>query len=247
MNKNLVIQGRSGFTLAEVIVAVAILSFAIFSTWRVITSSVNSVTLQDKQIKALHIGQACLGRLEGNPFHSVVPENWTIDSGLTYTLSIYDSSISSDKIFITPDDPNWPISDYDNSDGILVADKDGNPYRKVISSPPPNSGEYNWDPNTLTLTFNSDDQGKEVQIYYHYYHLVDEGGTIPSSDGEGRKERVIKIITKAGDANEDGEINSGDIIVFDFDVNNNLDYGFTFCGGNGGYRLIMIMILMLES
>ena len=201
-------RGKLGFTLVEVVVAVAILSFSIFATWRVITSSINSITRQEKRTKALHIGQACLGRLEGEDFSKVVPEEWTITGNPPkYQLSIYKLvedlnlvdglEISPDKIFITPDDPNWPISDYDNSDGILVADKDGNPYRKVTSSPP-NSGEYNWDPNKLTLTFNSDDQGKEVQIYYRYYHLIDEGST----------PRLYKPLYAPLGAHEDGGHNS---------------------------------------
>ncbi|MEA1964406.1 MAG: type II secretion system protein [Candidatus Aerophobetes bacterium] len=184
-------QGKSGFTLVEVIVAVAILAFVIFATWRVVTSSIGSITRQGKRIKALHIGQACLGRLEGETFSKGVPENWVIDSGLTYQLSIYKaiddlypspSSAEVDKIFINSDDSYWyssppdglGFSDDNEDDGILVADKDGNIYTK---SPSPSTQQYTWSKNNLTLTFASIDEGEKVQIYYRHYHLIDEGST----------------------------------------------------------------------
>jgi len=215
MNKNIVnkekrrfvVQEKSGFTLIEVIIAAAIIAFAIFATWRVITSSINSITRQDKQIKALHIGQACLGRLEGEDFSRVVPENWVITEDpatheYKYTLSIYDDKVLPSKIFINSDDNYWyssppnglGISNDDKNDGILLVDKDGNTYRENSS---PSTQQYAWDANHLTLSFAAVDEGKEIQIYYRYYHLIDEGGTIPS-DGEGRKKGIIKLVTDAG-------------------------------------------------
>jgi len=54
---------ESGFTLVEVIVAVVILSFAIFATLRVITASLNSITRQGQRVKALHLAQAHLAKV----------------------------------------------------------------------------------------------------------------------------------------------------------------------------------------
>ncbi|MFQ6066348.1 MAG: prepilin-type N-terminal cleavage/methylation domain-containing protein [bacterium] len=214
-NKNyLTTAEEPGFTLVEVIVAVAILSFAIFATLRVITASLNSITRQGQRVKALHLAQAHLAKLEAESFPKVVPEIWTIDSGgtppPTYQLNIYDSNVSASQILVSSDDDYWyddgnPDTEdlgFDDtgqvkSDGILVADKDGTTYTVTSTSPPP-SENYNWDSTTLTLTFSAGDVGKEIQIYYRYYHLVNEGGTIPSSDGEGIKEGIIRITTDAG-------------------------------------------------
>jgi len=71
---------ESGFTLVEVIVAVAILSFAIFATLRVITASLNSITRQGQRVKALHLAQAHLAKLEAESFSKVVPEILTVSS-----------------------------------------------------------------------------------------------------------------------------------------------------------------------
>jgi len=211
---------EQGFTLVEVIVAVAILSFAIFATLRVITASLNSITRQGQRVKALHLAQAHLAKLEAESFSKVVPENWIIDLGGTsppvYQLNIYDSNVSASEIFVSSDDDYWyddgnsntedlgfDDTGQDKSDGILVADKDGTPYTVTFTSPPPTE-HYNWNLTTLTLTFSPDDVEEEIQIYYRYYHLVEEGATVPSSDGEGLKEKVIKLFTDVGDTNGNG-------------------------------------------
>ncbi len=54
---------EAGFTLVEVMVAIAILSFAIFATLRVITASLNSINRQGQRAKALHLAQAHLVEL----------------------------------------------------------------------------------------------------------------------------------------------------------------------------------------
>ncbi|GAH63899.1 unnamed protein product, partial [marine sediment metagenome] len=164
---------EQGFTLVEVIVAVAILSFAIFATLRVITASLNSITRQGQRVKALHLAQAYLAKLEAESFLNVIPEIWTIDS-TTYQLSIYDDNIPASQIFIATDDSDWyeviGFNNDDNDDGILIADKDGTPYTVTFTSPP-SSGEYFWTPSNLTLTFSDSDAGTQIQIYYRYYHL----------------------------------------------------------------------------
>ncbi|GAG98453.1 unnamed protein product [marine sediment metagenome] len=83
---------EQGFTLVEVIVAVAILSFVIFATLRVITASLNSITRQGQRVKALHLAQAHLAKLEAESFSRVVPEIWRIGVGGAdwYQLTIYD-------------------------------------------------------------------------------------------------------------------------------------------------------------
>jgi len=205
---------EQGFTLVEVIVAVAILSFAIFATLRVITASLNSITRQGQRVKALHLAQVHLAKLEAEFFSKVVPETWIIGTGglYRYQLSIYDSDhpflavnqfIDSDFAYWylpRPDGLGFDDDGQDKSDGILVADKDGTPYT-VTSTSPPLSENYNWDSTTLTLIFSPGNVGKEIQIYYQYYHLVHEGGTVPSSTGEGLKEGIIKLITSVGDTN----------------------------------------------
>ncbi len=205
---------ESGFTLVEVIVAVAILSFVIFATLRVITASLNSITRQGQRVKALHLAQAHLAKLEAESFSKVVPEIWRIGVGGAdwYQLTIYDSDHPSFAVnqFIDSDFAHWylPRPDglgfdddgQDKSDGVLVADKDGTPYT-VTSTSPPLSENYNWDSTTLTLIFSPGNVGKEIQIYYRYYHLVEEGGTVPSSGEEGLKEGTIKLITSVGDTN----------------------------------------------
>jgi len=200
---------ESGFTLVEVIVAVAILSFAIFATLRVITASLNSITRQGQRVKVLHLAQAHLAKLEAESFSKVVPETWIIDSGGTYWLNrnILDPDVSPSEIFVSSDDDYWysaglGFSPDNNDDGILIADKDGSIFNR--NSPPLSAKQYDWDPDNLRLTFFSDDKDQEVQIYYRYYHLVHEGGTIPSSDGEGLKEGIIKLITSVGDTDGNG-------------------------------------------
>jgi len=215
---------ESGFTLVEVIVAVAILSFVIFATLRVITASLNSITRQGQRVKALHLAQAHLAKLEAESFPKVVPENWRIDSGATYSLSLnmYDPNVSASETFVSSDDNYWYSSDGlgfspndNNDDGILVVEnKDGTTSVFTRNDPSPaSSTEYSWNSSNLTLTFFSSDEGKEIQIYYRYYHLVKEGGTVPSSDGEGLKEKVIKVCTDVGDTNGNGTDGEKDDIL----------------------------------
>jgi len=202
---------EQGFTLVEVIVAVAILSFAIFATLRVITASLNSITRQGQRVKALHLAQAHLAKLEAESFPKVVPENWRI-AGATYSLNIYDPDVSASEIFVSSDDNYWYSSDglgfspNDNSDdGILVVEnKDGTTtvFTQVLSSPA--STEYLWTQSNLTLAFSPSDVGREIQIYYRYYHLIEEGGTAPSYDEGGLKERIIKLVTSVGDTDGNG-------------------------------------------
>lgn len=214
MNK----KREAGFTLVEVMVAIAILSFAIFATLRVITASLNSINRQGQRVKALHLAQAHLVELKAKSFSHIVPESWVIDSSASpqYQLNIHDSNVPPSEILVSSDDSYWYDDDdsdtedlgFDDtgqtkSDGILVAAKDGTPYTVISTSPPP-SEYYNWNSSTLTLTLSPLNAEKEIQIYYRYYHLIKEGGTIPVSDGEGLKERTIKLITSVGDTDGSG-------------------------------------------
>lgn len=216
---------EAGFTLVEVMVAIAILSFAIFATLRVITASLNSINRQGQRGKALHLAQAHLVELETDYFSHIVPETWTITGtgdppSYDYELNIYDPNVSPSEILVSLDDDYWYDDDdsdtedlefddtgQNKSDGILVAAKDGTPYTVTSTSPPPTE-RYNWNSSTLTLTFSSDNAAKEIQIYYRYYHLVKEGGTIPLSTGKGLKEGTIKLITSVG--NTDGNDAAGE-------------------------------------
>ncbi len=203
---------EAGFTLVEVMVAIAILSFAIFATLRVITASLNSINRQGQRGKALHLAQAHLVELETKSFSLIVPENWVINNSLQYQLNIYDPNVSPSEILVSSDDDYWYDSDGlgfspndDNDDGILVVEnEEGTVTVFTRNDPSPTSStEYSWDANNLTLAF-LDAAGKEIQIYYRYYHLIKEGGTIPMSDGEGLKERTIKLITSVGDTDGSG-------------------------------------------
>ncbi len=212
---------EAGFTLVEVMVAIAILSFAIFATLRVITASLNSINRQGQRGKALHLAQAHLVELETDSFSLIVPETWTITAtgdplSYDYQLNIYDSNVSPSEILVSSDDDYWYDDDdsdtedlgFDDSgqtksDGIFVAAKDGTPYTATSTSPPPTE-RYNWESGTLTLTLSSFDEGKEIQIYYRYYHLIEEGGTVPMFDGEGFKNSTIKLITSVGDTDGNG-------------------------------------------
>ena len=220
MKRLFVLSGKErGFTLAEVIVAVAITGFVVLATWRVITFSLHSITRQDQKIKALHISQAHLARLEAETFSRVVPETYVIHSAGTslpsYQLNIYDPDVAASRIFVSSDDDYWYSSDGlgfspndDNDDGILVVGKKNGIVTVFTgtASSPPSSTEYLWTQSNLTLTFSDseEDAGLEIQIYYRYYHLVDEGATVPSSDGEGLKERTIKLVTGVGDTDGNG-------------------------------------------
>lgn len=217
---------EAGFTLVEVMVAIAILSFAIFATLRVITASLNSINRQGQRGKALHLAQAHLVELEANSFSLIVPENWVIDSSALpqYQLNIYDPNVSPSETLVSSDDDYWYDSDglgfspNDNKDdGILVVSGDGtivytrkNATASETDGPgTPGTADYNWNTDDSELFFDNDDQGKEIQIYYRYYHLIKEGGTIPMSDGEGLKERTIKLSTSVGDTDGSGETAGG--------------------------------------
>jgi len=220
MNK----KREAGFTLVEVMVAIAILSFAIFATLRVITASLNSISRQGQRVKALHLAQAHLIELETKFFSRIVPETWTITGTgdplrYDYRLNIYDSNVPPSEILVSLDDDYWYDDDGlgfspndDNDDGILVVSGDGttvyvckNATANETDGPGTlETADYNWNTDDSELLFDYDDAGKKIQIYYRYYHLVKEGGTIPISDGEGLKERTIKLITSVGDTDGSG-------------------------------------------
>ena len=200
--------------------AIAILSFAIFATLRVITASLNSIARQGQRTKALHLAQAHLVELETKSFSRIVPETWTITGTgdplrYDYQLNIYDSNVSAGEILVSSDDDYWYDSDGlgfspndGNDDGILVVSGDGttvyaceNDTAGETDGPATSAtADYNWDTDDSKLFFDGDDEGKEIQIYYRYYHLIEEGGTIPMSDEEGLKEGTIKLITSVGNA-----------------------------------------------
>ncbi len=237
MKRLFVLSGKErGFTLAEVMVAMAIISFVILATWRVITSSLYSITRQDQKVKALHISQAHLARLEAETFSRVVPENWVVvATGGTYRyqLSIYDSSHPSFTInqFIASDFTYWysatpdglGFSNDGKNDGILVASADGSTVYTCatasasVTAGPGTAGvpDYNWNTDDFRLFFDGEDKGEEIQIYYRYYHLVDEGATIPWLDAEPTKKGVVKLVTDPADPNSIAieEIESGDPIA----------------------------------
>jgi prepilin-type N-terminal cleavage/methylation domain-containing protein len=209
---------EAGFTLVEVMVAIAILSFAIFATLRVITASLNSINRQGQRGKALHLAQAHLVELETKFFSRIVPETWTITGTgdplrYVYQLNIYDANVSPSETLVSSDDDYWYDSDglgfspNDNEDdGILVVSGDGttvytceNDTASETDGPGTPPADYNWDTDDSKLFFDTDDQGKEIQIYYRYYHLIKEGGTIPMFDGDGFKKGTIKLITSVGD------------------------------------------------
>lgn len=195
--------------------AIAILSFAIFATLRVITASLNSISRQGQRGKALHLAQAHLVELETKSFSRVVPESWVINSSdpPTYQLNIYDSNVSPGETLVSSDDDYWYDSDglgfspNDNDDdGILVVENEEGTitvFTRTTSSPI-SSTKYLWDSSNMTLTFSTSDRGKEIQIYYRYYHLIREGGTVPMFDGEGFKKSTIKLITSVGDTDGSG-------------------------------------------
>ena len=184
----------SGFTLIEVVVAVAVLAFAIFATWRVISSSVSSITRQEKQVKALHIGQACLGRLEGEDFSKVVPENFVATSSGSINYKLNESEILNKNQIVDK-----------NGDGVVdKEDLEVYIYRNGTINPAQEG--WSFDSNNLEIKNISVTTGDEVYINYAYYHLIDEGGTIPSSDGEGIKERTIKLLNDPGDDEHDIKI-----------------------------------------
>jgi len=190
---------EQGFTLVEVIVAVVILSFAIFATLRVITASLNSITRQGQRVKALHLAQAHLAKLEAESFSKIVPENFVVPSTGQYLLK----SITS----------NSQIVDKDGSGNASTGDfslykSDGTP---ILST----TGWF-YDPANLKIVGIPGDEvevGEEVYLEYKYYHLVEEGGTVPS-DGEAGEESIVRLVTDPGDLNNIvvEETDSGDSI-----------------------------------
>ena len=220
---------EAGFTLVEVMVAIAILSFAIFATLRVITASLNSINRQGQRGKALHLAQAHLVELETKSFYRIVPETWTITGTgdplrYVYQLNIHNPNVSPGEMLVSSDDDYWYDSDglgfspNDNEDdGILVVSGDGTTVYACASASssetdgPGTTGtaDYNWNTDDSELFFDNDDKGKEIQIYYRYYHLIREGATIPMFDGEGLKERTIELITSVGDTDGSGETAGG--------------------------------------
>jgi len=188
-------QKKSGFTLIEAIIAAAIIAFAIFATWRVITSSITSITRQDKQIKALHIGQACLGRLEGETFSKVIPENFVATSTGLINYKLNESEILGKNQIVDK-----------NGDGH-IDEEDFEIYIYRNGTIAPAAQGWSFDSDSLEIKNISVNAGDEVYVNYAYYHLIDEGGTIPSSpDREGIKERTIKLVNDPGDDEYDIKI-----------------------------------------
>jgi len=202
-------QKKSGFTLIEAIIAAAIIAFAIFATWRVITSSINSISRQGKKIKVLHIGQACLGRLEGETFSRVVPENFILPSSRDYELE----SITY----------NSQIIDKDGSGDANTGD-----FKLYEHNGTEVSSGWSYDPIDLKIIGVPGDVGRQIYVDYAYYHLIDEGGTVPSSNGEGIKERTIKLTTNVGDTNGNGiSGEKNDISGDDLDTSDLYDLSFS--------------------
>jgi len=177
----------SGFTLAEVIVAALILSFALFATWRVISSSVGSITTQEKRLKALCLARAHLARLEGVEFSKVVPENFIVPLNQEHRLQ---------SIFYKNQ-----VVDSDGSEDIGTGDF--KLYHNGVEIP--SSAGWSYDFASLKIiNIPADYIGEKVSLKYKYYHLIDEGGTVPLSDGEGIKAKTIKLVTNVGDIDGDG-------------------------------------------
>jgi len=190
---------ESGFTLVEVIIAVVILSFAIFATLRVITASLNSITRQGQRVKALHLAQVHLAKLEAESFSKVVPENFVVPSTGEYLLK----SITSNSQIVDKDESgDASTGDFElrQSDGTEITGWSYDPDSRKIIGIPTDEVEV----------------GEEIYLEYKYYHLVEEGGTIPS-DGETGEEGIVKLVTDPGDLNNIGveEIDSGNSIAPD--------------------------------
>ena len=206
MKRLFVLSGKErGFTLAEVIVAMVIISFVVLATWRVITSSLHSITRQDQKVKALHISQAHLARLEADTFSRVVPENFVVPSSQKYQLKsiIY----------------NGQIVDRDGSGNASPGDF------SLYESDSTEITGWSYEPSSQRITGIPDTHiGQEIYVDYKYYHLVDEGATVPSSDGDGLKEWTIKLITSVGDTNGDGKSGEkSDILGMNLTRNEALD------------------------
>ncbi|MCD6473072.1 type II secretion system protein [Candidatus Aerophobetes bacterium] len=177
----------SGFTLAEVIVAALILSFAIFATWRVISSSVGSITTQEKRLKALCLARAHLARLEGVEFSKVVPENFIASTSGSVNYKLNESEILTEDQIVDK-----------NKNGTIDKGDFGLYINGVKKDP------AEWSYNSLEISIPDTTTGDRVYINYAYYHLIDEGGTVPLSDGEGIKAKTIKLVTNVGDIDGDG-------------------------------------------
>jgi len=192
MRKTLLIfklKDEAGFTIIEVVAAAVILAFVIFATLKVVTFSLGSIARQEKRMRALHIAQECIGRLEGESFNKVVPENFIVLSGGSVTLNIDENQVVDGG----PDEngDGQPDNTPDGSIGIndfKIRDING----VVITAIYGGTDSFNR-PIIRSLTAD-----ESISINYGYYHLIDEGGTIPSSDGDGRKKEVIKLATDGG-------------------------------------------------
>ncbi len=182
----------------------AIISFVILATWRVITSSLHSITRQDQKMKALHISQAHLARLEAETFSGIVPENFIVPLTQEYQLE----SISYDNQIVDEDgsgDANTDDFELRRSDGVDITG-------------------WSYEPSSRTITgIPGIHIGQEIYVDYEYYHLVDEGATVPpngESLGEGLKERTIELVTSIGDTNGNGTSGEkSDILGYDLTDN----------------------------
>jgi len=74
---------------------------------------------------------------------------------------------------------------------------------------------YGVDPSTNRPIISTLPLNESISINYAYYHLVDEGGTIPSSNREGIKAKTIKLTTDVGDTDGDGTPAEKDDILGD--------------------------------
>ncbi len=204
-------EKERGFTLAEVIVAMAIISFVVLATWRVITSSLHSITRQDQKVKALHISQAHLARLEADTFSRILPESPTVTSGT------YDYVVNRFSYQIVGDGDMEYIGD---GEIVVQAYNAQLEEWENISSDCTDNGTVDDKPQIRISGHN----GETIRIDYEYYHFIDEGGTIPGSDGEelgeGLKERTIELVTSVGDTNANGTPGEkSDILGYDLTDN----------------------------
>jgi len=196
-----VLKNKAGFTIIEVVIAAVILAFAIFATLRIISSSLSSIARQGKRIRALHIAQACIGRLEGEKFERVVPENFVVPSTppREYQLKA-----------ISREEQIWDK----NGGGISINDfevRAEHPVNKTWNNITTLCAYSNLKITNIPSLYS----GQPAYVSYSYYHLIDEGGTIPSSDGNGRKRGTIKLTSEAGNLSNITveEINSGSPIT----------------------------------
>jgi len=203
-------RGESGFTLVEVIVAALILSFTIFATWRVISLSAGSITMQERRLKALCLARAHLARVEGIDFSKAVPENFIVSPDKKHKLQSIDYESQ--------------IVDINGSGKIDTGD-----FKLYLNDGTDIPSSTGWSYNSTNLEIENIPEtcgGREVSeisLKYKYYHLIDEGGTIPPSNGEGIKEKVIKLTTNVGDTDGDGTAGEKeDILGYDYTTSSSL-------------------------